>query len=106
MEGKMEFGRGRMPGELLKKWPRGEDGEPVRVKFLKHCTCVDMDDKLTVNMLEAYGIPAVTMHPGDGDFGKLMLGMSGLGTDIYVPETMYDDAAALMEAEPDDELQS
>ena len=61
---------------------------------------------MMVTMLEAYGIPAVILHPGDGDFGKLFLGMSGNGSSIFVPETMFDEAKTLMEAEPDDELQS
>ena len=36
-----------------------------------------MDDVLLVNMLEAYGIPCLKNYPGDGQFGKIMLGMSG-----------------------------
>ena len=59
-----------------------------------------------VNMLESYGVPAVILHPGDGDFGKVVLGMSGTGSSIFVPETMYEMAVELMEAEPDDELQN
>jgi len=34
----------------------------------------------------------------------VVLGMSGTGSNIYVPETMLEDAKNLMEAEPDDEL--
>ena len=100
------FGRGKTPGELSEKWPKDENGEPVTPKFLAHRMSVDMADTLLVNMLEAYGIPALVLHPGDGDFGKVILGMSGFGSDIYVPETMYEEAKELMEAEPDDELQS
>ena len=46
-------------------------------------------------MLEAYGIPCLRQYPGDGDFGKVVLGMSGFGTDIYVPESMFEDALNL-----------
>lgn len=101
-----EYGKGYVPGELWEKWPRHGDGEPVAPKFLTHRKSVDMDDVLFVSMLEAYGIPALIRHPGDGDFGKVVLGMSGTGSMIYVPETMYDQAVELMEAEPDDSLQS
>jgi len=100
-----KFGFGRKAGELYKKWPKTGDGEPVAPKFLVHCTCLDMEDTMTINMLEAYGIPAVVLHPGDGDFGNVILGMSGTGSSIYVPETLYEEAKSIMEAEPDDELQ-
>ena len=54
-----------------------------------------MNDELKINMLEAYGIPCLRLYPGDGSFGRVVLGMSGLGTDIYVPESMLEDAQAL-----------
>ena len=101
-EGK--FGWNSLPGALLKKWPGGADGEPVAPVFLVHCKSNDMEDTLIANMLSAYGIPALCVHPGDGAFGRLVLGMSGTGTDILVPETMIEDAKALMEAENDDQL--
>ena len=101
-----EYGKGPLPGALLAKWPRGGDGEPVAPRFLAHRKSVDMEDTLLVNLLEAYGIPVLLRHPGDGDFGKVVLGMSGTGSSIYVPETMYEQALELMEAEPDDSLQS
>ena len=100
------FGRDKRPGELYENWPKQENGEPVPPKFLAHRLSVDMADVLLVNMLESYGIPAVILHPGDGDFGKVVLGMSGTGSGIYVPETMYEEAKDLMEAQIDDELQS
>lgn len=99
-----KYGRSALPGELFEKWPKDEKGEPVPPKLVSHCTSLDMADTMLVNMLQAYGIPAVMLHPGDGDFGKVILGMSGTGSSIYVPETMYEDAIQLMEAEPDDEL--
>ena len=100
-----KFGRGRMPGELYKNWPKDENGEPVAPKFLVHRLSVDMADVVLVSMLESYGIPAMILHPGDGDFGKVVLGMSGTGSSIFVPETLYEDAKGLMEAQCDDELQ-
>lgn len=99
------YGRSPMPGELYASWPKTEQGEPVAPKMLTHCTSLDMADTMLVSMLRAYGIPAMLIHPGDGDFGKVLLGMSGTGSCVLVPETMYEDAISLMEAEPD-ELQS
>ena len=100
------FSRGKRPGDLYENWPKQENGEPVPPRFLAHRLSVDMADVLLANMLESYGIPALILHPGDGDFGKVILGMSGTGSGIYVPETMYEEAKSLMEAESDDELQS
>ena len=54
---------------------------------------------MLVNMLSAYGIPAVKQYPQDGSFGRVILGMSGNGTDIYVPQTLLEDALALISAE-------
>lgn len=102
MSGK--YGRSALPGELFEKWPKDEQGEPIPPKLLAHRTSLDMADTMLVNMLQAYGIPAVILHPGDGSFGKVILGMSGTGSSIYVPENMFDEAKILMEAEPDDEL--
>jgi len=100
------FGRGSLPGALYEKWPKDETDALVPPKYLTHCLSLDMADTLLVNMLEAYGIPAVILHPGDGDFGKVILGMSGTGSSIFVPETMYEEAKGLMEAQIDDELQN
>ena len=100
------FDRAKKPGELTDRWPRDENGEPVAPVYLTHCLSTDMEDTLFLSMLESYGIPAVVLQPGDGAFGKVLLGMSGTGSSIYVPETMYADAKALMEAENDDSLQS
>ena len=54
-------------------------------------------------MLEAYGVPCVRQYPNDGGFGKLIMGMSGTGVDIYVPQSMLNDALTLCEGVPDDE---
>ena len=54
-----------------------------------------MSDEMLVNLLGAYGIPALKQYPNDGDFGRLILGISGPGTDIYVPKSMYEDAVNL-----------
>ena len=87
--------------DLLERWPKTAEGEPVTPAFLTKCSQVDMEDRMLVGMLEAYDIPCLQRYPHSGEFGKVVLGMSGFGTEIYVPETMLDDAKALMEA-PDE----
>ena len=99
-----DFGKD-MPGKLYDQWPRTPEGEPVPPKFLTNCSNRDVEDAMLVNFLKSYGIPAVVLYPGDGAFGKLVLGTSGTGSSIYVPETMYDEAKELMEAKPDDDVQ-
>ena len=103
---KLEFGWSKLPGDLQKRWPRDESGEFVAPKFLAWRQCVDLADEFLVNMLEAYGIPVLRQYAGDGSFGKVVLGMSGTGAELFVPETLYETAKELMEAEiaTEDEL--
>ena len=75
--------------------PPGKLNEPEEPVFLGTAVNINMFDELTINMLEAYGIPCLRQYPGDGSFGKLILGMSGQGTEIYVPKSMVEDAANL-----------
>lgn len=93
---KLEWGR-KITGDLLKRWPKDDKDEPVEPVFLTHCTCLDFQDEMLVNLLEAYSIPCLRLYPNDGDFGRLVLGMSGPGVDIYIPKTMYEDAVNLSE---------
>ena len=89
--------------ELLKRWPCDPSGAPEKAAFLCNCKAQDLGDELRINMLEAYGIPCLRDYPGDGSFGKVVLGMSGQGTDIYVPESKLEEARNLLAAEPDEQ---
>ena len=100
MENKTEWGRA-MGDKLCDRWPRNAQGEPETPALLCNCKSLDLGDELRINMLEAYGIPCLKIYPGDGSFGKLILGMSGQGVDIYVPQSLLEDARALCEAQPE-----
>lgn len=76
-------------------WPQDENGEPEEAAFLCNMKGLDLDDSITVNMLEAYGIPCFCRYPGDGSFAKVILGMSGEGTDIFVPASRLEEASDL-----------
>ncbi|MDR0951790.1 MAG: hypothetical protein LBM18_02590 [Oscillospiraceae bacterium] len=89
-------------GQLTKKWPRLPDGAAEEPAFLVHRSSINMEDKLTINMLDAYGVPLVAVAPGSGCFGKLIMGTSADGTDIYVPVSFLEDAKALLEEPADD----
>ena len=93
-------------GELYERWPKGADGEPEEPVFLGTAMNINLFDELTVNMLEAYGIPCIKRYPGNGSFGKLILGMSGEGTEIFVPKSMLEDAAALCSTNASDAAES
>jgi len=86
-------------GELVKTWPKGEDGEPEAPAFLVHRSCVDMDDELTVSQLEGSGIPSVRKY---GNSATVILGMSAMGADIYVPQSLLADARTLIEGGADE----
>lgn len=101
---RIDWGRAELAG-LYERWPKDASGEPEPPVLLCTLSALDMRDELLLNMLEAYGIPCLRRYPGDGAFGRLILGMSGQGTDIFVPESLYSDAKELCEgAEIDEDL--
>ena len=102
-ESKLKWGE-FMDGALLDRWPRTPEGEPEQPAFLCTRTSVDLSDQLLVNMLQAYEIPSLRMERGNGNLGRLYLGISGYGTDIYVPESLLNDAKQLCEEENNEEL--
>ena len=82
--------------ELLRSWPRRENGEPEEPAYLCLRSCNDLADQLTVNMLKAYGIPCLCMERAEGSLGRVVLGISGYGVEIYVPSSLLEDAKALI----------
>jgi len=84
-----------LTGDMYGAWLK-RDGVPEEPALLKHCTSVDMEDDMLVNMLSAYGIPAVKQYPANGSFGKIVIGMSGEGTDVFVPFSMLEEAKLLI----------
>ncbi len=102
-EFKLTWGK-YMDGELLDQWPRTEDDEAEEPAFLCTRSSTDLSDKLLVNMLQAYGIPTLCMERGNGNLGRVYLGISGYGVDIYVPNSLLKDAKQLCEEENNAEL--
>ena len=88
------------------RWPKQENGESVPPVLFQHIQGSELDVEMTVNLLEAYGIPALRKASGDGTLGEVLLGASGFGVDIFVPENMLEDAQNVVSAdivEEDDE---
>ena len=90
-------------GKEYDQWPKDPSGQPEQPAFLVHCAPLDMEADMVRSMLEAYGVPSVAQYPGDGAFGKVMLGVSGNGVDIYVPAGRLAEAQELLKGEPDDD---
>ena len=97
-----EWGRSGA-GLVSERWPKDEEGRAEESAFLCTCAGRDMNDTLTVNMLEAFGIPCLRHYPGDGAFGQVVLGASGTGVDIFVPKSMLELAQKLLEGDTTDE---
>ena len=87
------------PFGKLDKWPKTADGTPVPPAFLEYLTGMESEVELTLNLLEAYSIPVFCTYPNNGDFGKTILGFSGTGTMLYVPETLLEDARNILSAD-------
>ena len=81
------------------EWPKRDDGEAVAPVFFKHVHGGPLDTELTLNLLEAYGIPYTCEYPNNGLFGKLILGHSPGGMRVFVPETMLEDAQNVCSAD-------
>ena len=94
-------------GEQSKGWPKDENGKPEKPAFLEHISGLQLEYDMAVSLLRAYNIPSVHTCPNDGDFGKVILGILGTGMDIYVPESMLEDARNILSADivPDEELE-
>ena len=82
-------------------WPLadGGGGESVAPAFLTHIHGGPLDMELTLNLLEAYGIPYVCEYPNNGLFGKLIMGHPPGGMEVFVPETTLEDAQNLLSAD-------
>jgi len=80
-------------------WPYDAEGSMVPPTFLKRVHGGPLDMELTLNLLNAYGIPFVCEYPNNGLFGKLILGYSPGGMDVYVPESMLEDAQNVLNAD-------
>jgi len=78
------------------EWPLDSSGNKIRPAFLTNISGTQLDYEMALSLLRAYNIPYVCNLPGAGPLAKLIVGFSGAGMDIYVPETMLEDARALL----------
>ncbi len=88
---------GKESHDLAERWPKSADGTPERAVFLTDTFEADAQADLLVNMLRSYDIPVMKKYEKDGTLGKVVLGFSGYGASLYVPESMLEDAQALIQ---------
>ena len=81
------------------EWPTDDNGEAIPPAYLTHISGGPLDTELTLNLLEAYGIPHLTDLPNNGAFGKLIFGHPPSGIEVFVPETLLEEAQGLLNAE-------
>ncbi len=91
---------GEAPRDLMERWPKDENGEPEKAAFLTGTFEADAQADMLISKLLAYGIPAFRRYDRDGTLGKVVLGFSGYGVGLFVPESLLEDARALIEPIP------
>lgn len=80
--------------DLLKRWPKHADGTPEDAARLALQSELDSQADITLSLLESCGIPAFKT----GTQGKVILGFSGLGVELWVPASLLEEAQALLDA--------
>lgn len=85
------------------QWPVDENGEKVKAVRLMNTFDSADDSDMKISLLAAYGIPCFKYYDLDGGAGKVINGFSGYGAGLYVPDTMADEAKAILEATPVEE---
>jgi len=81
--------------DLSARWPKDSGGQPEKAVRLTHGSELDGSAAVTVSLLESCGIPSFTT----GSQGRVVLGFSGHGVEIYVPVSRLEEAEELIEAE-------
>lgn len=83
--------------ELLARWPQRADGQPESPAFLANLQDVGGIADMSVALLESFGIPVLKKYREGGGAGRIVLGFSGYGADLYVPASRLEEAKALLE---------
>lgn len=97
MENEVNLTWGREAHDLLERWPKLPDGTPETPAFLTTAAEAGGQADLLIEMLRSYQIPVIKKYAHEGALGKVVLGFSGYGADLYVPESMLEDARNLMQ---------
>ena len=77
-------------------WGRAEDGGYETPAFLTDALEAGGEAELLCQMLRSYDIPVLRRYEKDGTLGKVVLGFSGYGVQLYVPASRLEEARELM----------
>jgi len=88
---------------LFGKKKKDEQAELVMPVLLTHVGDSSLEADYIRGKLAAFGIPSEIRYPHEGGLGKVILGASGFGADIYVPRNALEDARALLEADDNED---
>lgn len=95
---------GKDERNLPERWPKQPDGKPEQSALLTHRMEWNCEVELLTRMLGDYGIPVLAERGNYGSLGKVVMGFSGEGVDLFVPASMLEDAQNLLEPVDDTEL--
>jgi len=87
----------------LPEWPKDDKGENVPAAFLINIGGTQIDYDLALSVLRAFNIPYACELPGSGQFTTIYMGFSGGGMNIYVPETMLEEAENILSADTEEQ---
>ncbi len=91
--------------DLSERWPRDASGDFEEPAFLRFASELDMEADMLMNLLEAYSIPVVCKYANNGDFGRVIMGTSGTGVELYVPKSLLEDARDILSSEAEEETE-
>ena len=77
-------------------WPTTDEGELERRAFLCNVSDISVEGDMTIRMLQAFGIPVTIKYERGNQPARAMWGFSAAGKNIYVPESMLNEAKELL----------
>jgi len=95
------FDHAPSPQELLDRWPKDPEGNPEEPVLLTTQPDAGGTADMTAAMLEAFGIPVLKQYRSGGGAGRIILGFSGYGADLYVPVSRLEEARQLLADPPE-----
>ena len=81
-------------------WPRDAAGQDEKAVLLASTFDSPADADTVISLLSAYGVPCFKYYDREGGAGKVINGFSGYGADLYVPESLLQEAQDILNAPP------
>ena len=90
-------------GAQMPEWPVHPDGTKEKAALLCRAADSTAEAEMTISLLAAYNIPCFKYYEKDGAAGKVVSGFSVFGAALCVPESMLEEAQAILSASPEEE---